>query len=347
MQEASQQLKAIHTMLSAGQRNLRIERHTLILWGLAGGVISLISDSILTPEQFPDNAQRALAWLLLLTFCFGSVAVMDWQLTRRAKQIRDEAWSFIHRQVLKIFWLLTSAGILFTFSMFFFGGGYMTFGVWVILLGLGLYVHGLFSEEMLEWAGALMMLIGMMSIASQLPYQTTKWIAASTFGIGLPLLAFMLDQGRTLPVWKRLSQSTLWVIAVLILPLVAHRYAAANILPDVAPIPLAAYRQLTDVTGVHVVSIPAGTEIPVTFEISGDIFDHASNPTFPLKISSPIEVAMRDGKLTGDTRFSGGTWLPKESLIVHIPWIKAEITPKQGAIVHSSLIVNLQSKATE
>ena len=347
MHEASQQLNAIHTMLSAGQRNLRIERHTLILWGLVGGVICLISDNILTQEHFPDNTQRALAWLLFLGVAFGSVAALDWQLTRRAKQIRDEAWSFIHRQVLKIFWLLTTAGILFTFAMFFFGGGYMTFGGWIILLGFGLYIHGLFSEELLEWVGALMMLIGMMSLASQLPYQTTKWIAASTFGIGLPLLAIMLDQGRTLPVWKRLSQSTLWVIAVVTLPLLAHRYATTNSLPDAAPIPLAAYRQLTDVSGVHVVSIPAGTEIPIKFEVSGDIFDHASNPTFPLKIASPIDVAMRDGKLMGDARLSGGAWLPKESLIVHIPWIKAEISPEQGAVVHSSLIVNLQSKAIQ
>lgn len=344
MHEASQQLDAIHTMLSAGQRNLRIERHTLILWGLAGGVLCLISDHILTAGQFPDNTQRALAWLLLLMVSFGCVGMLDWHLTKRAKQIRDEAWSFIHRQVIKIFWLLTTAGILFTFAMFFFGGGYMTFGVWIILLGLGLYIHGLFSEEMLEWVGALMMLIGMASLASQLPYQTTQWIAASTFGVGLPLLAIMLDQGRTLPVWKRLSQSTLWVIAVLVLPFVAHRYATENSLPDVAPISLAAYRQMSDVSGFHVVTIPAGAEIPVKFEVSGDLFDHTSNPIFPLKIAIPIEIALRDGKLTGDTRLPNEAWLPKESLIVHIPWIKAEITPQQGAVVSSSLIVNFNNK---
>lgn len=344
MHEASQQLDAIHTMLSAGQRNLRIERHTLILWGLVSGVICLISGNILTPEQFPDNTQRALAWLLFLVVTFGSVAILDWQLTRRAKQIRDEAWSFIHRQVLKVFWLLTTAGILFTFAMFFFGGDYMTFGVWIILLGLGLYIHGLFSEELLEWVGILMMLIGMTSLAAQLPYETTKWIAASIFGIGLPLLSAMLDGGCTRPARKRLSQSVLWVIAVLTLPLVVHRYATANTLPDVAPISLAAYRQTNDVSGFHIVSIPAGTEIPVKFEVSGDLFDHTKNPTFALKTTKPIELALRDGKLTGDTRLSGGAWLPKESLIVHIPWIKAELTPEQGAVVRSSLIVNFNNQ---
>ncbi len=346
MREVSQHLDAIHTMLSAGQRNLRIERHTLILWGLAGGVISLISDNILTPEQFPDNTQRALAWLFFLGVTFGSVAALDWYLTKCTKQTRDEAWSFIHRQILKVFWLLTIAGILFTFAMFFFGGGYMTFGVWIILLGLGLYIHGLFSEEMLEWAGALMMLIGLTSIATQLPYQTTKWIAASTFGVGLPMLGIMLDQGRALPAWKRLSQSTLWVVVVLALPFLAHRYATTNTLPDVPAISLASYRKLKDVTGVHVVSIAAGTEIPVKFEIAGDIFDHTGNPTFPLKIATPIDVALRDGTLTGDARLSGGAWLPKESLIVRIPWIKAELTPELGAVVRSSLLVDFKNKTS-
>jgi hypothetical protein len=346
MREVSQQLDAIHTMLSAGQRNLRIERHTLILWGLVGGVISLISDNILTPEQFPDNTQRALAWLLFLGIIFGSVAILDWQLTRRAKQIRDESWSFIHRQILKVFWLLTAAGILFTFATFFFGGDYMIFGAWIILLGLGLYIHGLFSEEMLEWAGALMMLIGITSIAAQLPYQTTQWIAASTFGIGLPLLGMMLDQGRTLPAWKRLSQSTLWVIAVLALPLLAHRYPAKNTPPDAPTISLASYRQLGDVTGLHVVSIPAGTEIPVQFEMSGNVFDHTSSPTLSLKTATPVELVLRDGKLTGDTRPSGESWLPKESLIVHIPWIKAELTPELGAVVRSSLLVDFKNKTS-
>ncbi len=345
MQRASQQLDAIHSMLSAGQRNLRIERHTLILWGLSGGALCLGSDDILTAAQFPDNTQRALAWLLLLIVTFGSVATMDWHLTRRAKQVRDEAWSFIHRQVLKIFWLLVGIGTLLTFAMFFFGGGYMIFGAWIILLGLGLYVHGLFSEEMLEWAGVLMILIGIMSLASRLPYETMKWIAASIFGIGCPLLASMLDQGRTLPSWKRMVQSALWIGAVLALPLLAHRNASAISIPDVPAISLSAYRQLADVSGFHVVRIPAGTEIPVKIEVSGDLFDNASNPVLPLKIATPIEVAMRDGQLTGDTRFPGGNWLPaREARWIQIPWLKAELTPETGAAIRGSLIVNLKSK---
>lgn len=340
MQAATQQLDAIHTMLAAGRRSLRIERHTLQLWGFTGGALCFFSNNILTVAQLPDLTQRAIAWLLLLAFVFGSVATLDWQLTRRAKHNRDEAWSFVHRQVLKIFWLLVSSGILLTFAMFFYGGGQMVFAVWLILLGLGLFVHGLFSEEMLEWAGALMMLIGMMSLLTHLPYQTTQWIAASTFAIGLPLLAWMLDQGRALPVWKRLLQSVGWLAAVLFLPWLAHRHAQA--LPDVTVMPLAAYRQLNDASGLHIVQLPAGTEIPVRIEVSGNVFE-PSQPILPLKIAAPIELVLRDGKLTGDARLADGTWRNQESHWLHIPWIKADLTTVQGASASASLMVNLHT----
>lgn len=346
MQGALQQLDAIHSMLFAGQRNLRIERHTLILWGISGGLLSLFSDNILTAEQFPDLTQRALAWLLLLVVTFGGIAIVDWHLTRRAKQVRDEAWSFIHRQVLKIFWMIVGIGTLLTFSMFFFGGGYIVFGAWIILLGLGLYVHGLFSEEMLEWAGALMILVGISGLASGLPYETMKWIAASVFGIGCPLLAAMLDHGRKLPHWKRMAQSALWLSVVLTLPLLAHRNASAPGLPDVPVMPLPAYRELSDVSGFHVVQIPAGTEIPVKIEVSGNIFDSTTNPVLPLKIARPIEVALRDGRLTGETRTPGGNWLPaREAKWIRIPWLKADLTPEAGAVIRGSLVVTVDTRS--
>ena len=114
---ASQQLNAIASMMASGQRNLRMERWSLILWGLAGGLLFLFSESIFTPAQLPDLRQRALAWLLLIALVLGAVGTADWHLTQRAKQARDEVWSFIHRQVLKVLWLLMGIGALLTFAV--------------------------------------------------------------------------------------------------------------------------------------------------------------------------------------------------------------------------------------
>ena len=114
----SQQLHAIHSMLTAGQRNLRLERHTLWLWGCRP-VCCLCCLSTFSPRSVPDLTQRALAWLALLLDGAGhSPATLDWHWTRQAKQTRDEVWSFIHRQVVRVLWLLMGLATLTTFAMF-------------------------------------------------------------------------------------------------------------------------------------------------------------------------------------------------------------------------------------
>jgi hypothetical protein len=341
---AARQLDAIHSMLSAGHRNLRIERHSLILWGITGGALFFLSAHILTPEQFPVVQQRAMAWLLLLSVVLSGVGLADWHLTRRAKQVRAEAWPFIHRQVLKVWWLLMAMGTLLTFAMFFFGGGYMLYSAWLVLLGLGLYVHGLFSEELLEWVGALVIVIGIISLAYRLPIETMRWISASTFGIGLPLLAAMLDRGRAFPARRRLAQTLLWLFSVLALPLLGQRYATALVLPDGPVISLESFQRQQDVGGTRIVALPKGTPVPVEIAVSGNLFDGATKPVLPLKLAESIEVLMVDGKLTGDTRFSGGAWQPaREARWITIPWINAELSTERGPLVRAGLVVDFKS----
>jgi len=348
---ASQQLTAIHSMLSAGHRNLRVERHSLVLWGLTGGLLFLLSETILTPDDLPVLEQRAVAWLLLLVACLGGVGLVDWQLTRRAKQSRDEAWSFIHRQVQKVLWLLLALATLLTFAMFFFGGGYMLCAAWLVLLGIGFYIHGLFSEELLEWVGALIILIGIGSLAARLSFDAMRWIAAAVFGLGLPLLAGMLDRGRHRSPFYRLGQVLVWLFAVLILPLWGQHRAAGRGIADGPVISLAAFRQLGDLGGERIVALPAGTVVPVAVELGGDIFAGRAAGTkpeavLPLTLAEPVEVLMVDGRLTGDTRLPGGPWqLAREVRWISIPWIKAELTPAQGPLIRASLTVQLRSGA--
>ena len=47
MTAPARQLDAIHAMLAAGHRNLRIERHSLLLWGIPAGLLWVLSESIL------------------------------------------------------------------------------------------------------------------------------------------------------------------------------------------------------------------------------------------------------------------------------------------------------------
>lgn len=344
-QLATQQLDSIHSMLSAGHRNLRIERHSLVLWGACCGVVILASNRILTAEQFPLLEQRAIAWLILLALTVSCVSLFDWHLTRRAKQARDEAWSFIHRQVLKVWWLLMSVGVLLTFATFFYGGGYMIFAAWVVLTGLGLYVHGLFSEELLEWAGALIISIGIGMLAFRLNHTASQWVAASTLGLGLPLLAVMLDRGRQRAAWVRLVQSVGWLLCVLIPPLLVQRLANASVPPDVQVVSLEEFRKQPAIQ--QIVVLPAGSIIPVKVEVSGDVFRADNASVLSLVLNGPIEVAMNNGQLTGDWRFPGEGWvLAREIHWISIPWIKAELTPQTGPEIRTSLVVKTLHQPT-
>lgn len=331
-------------MLSAGHRNLRIERHSLVLWGLAGGLLFSFSEHILTPEQWPLTEQRATAWLLLISVVLGATGVVDWHLTRRVKAARDETWSFVHRQMVKVLWLLMGLGTLLTFAMFFFGGGYMVCAAWLVLIGISLYVHGLFSEELLEWVGVLVILTGIASLGFHLNFTTMKWVSASVFGIGLPLLALMLDHGRRRPPWRRGIQSMGWILLVLTPPLLAHRLAVAAPLPDAPLYSLAAFRQNPAQPGAQIIALPAGTVVPVNIEVAGDIFRHAPSPILPLTLARPIELLMIDGKLTGDLRLPGEPWsLAREARWISIPWIKADLSAENGPAVHTRLLIGINS----
>ena len=325
-------------MLSSGQRNLRVERHSLVLWGTCCGGVILASNHILTAEQFPALEQRAIAWLILLALTLSGISLLDWHLTRRAKQARDEAWSFIHRQVLKVWWLLMSVGVLLTFATFFYGGGYMIFAAWVVLAGLGLYVHGLFSEELLEWTGALIITIGIGMLAFRLNITASQWVAASTLGLGLPLLAAMLDRGRQRAAWVRLLQSLGWLLCVLLPPLLAQHLASAAVPPDTPVVSLEEFRKQT--AAHQVVLLPAGSSIPVKFEVSGNVFRASNASTLPLVLNEPLEIMMNNGQPTGDWRFPSENWaLARETNWIRIPWIKAELTPQTGPEIRTSLVV--------
>lgn len=347
MTAPARQLDAIQAMLTAGHRNLRIERHTLLLWGIPAGLLFAISEHILTPAQFPDLTARALAWLTLLVVVLVSIATVDWFWTRKIKATREEAWSLIHRQVLKVLWLMMGLATLTTFAMFFYGGGYMLCAVWLVFLGISLYVHGLFSEELLEWAGLLTIVIGIASLLAQLPYETMRWVAATVFGFGLPLLAVMLDRGRHRPALFRLAQILAWLTVVLIVPVALEQRIHHRELPDILALPLADFLAgKGPAAGEAAIALPAGTPIPVDIELGGDIFaGSATNPVLPLTLNQPIELLMRDGKLTGDVRFPGEPWQESRQVRwLSIPWLKAELTRERGPRVTGNLVVQLRSK---
>jgi hypothetical protein len=228
-------------------------------------------------------------------------------------------------------WLLVALGVAFTFSTAFFGGGYMTFSVWLIVFGLGIYVHGLFSEQILEWAGVVMIVLGVAALAFSTPYLLTQWLAASAFGLGMPLLTTMLDRGHTKSPWVRAAQTALWVAVVVTPPAIAHQWWKSQEPPAAGVFSLDAYLRQSETPAAAIVALPAGTRIPLKVRVGGGVVEDNGAMILPLMLARPIELSVTDGKADGRFREAGGEWKRRAyNMWVQAVEMEGTLTPSTG-----------------
>jgi len=330
MSTVASQLEAIHSMLAAGHRSIRLQRHSLLLWGIAGGILCLVTEHIITPARFPGHLERALALLLFLGIVLSGVAVADFWYTRYRIEERDESLPFVQAQVIKVWWLLIGMGVLFTFATAFFGGGEMVFVIWLVLFGLGIYVHGLFSEQILEWVGVVMILLGIGALALPASYVATQWLAASAFGLGMPLLATMLDRGESKSAWTRAGQSVLWLAVVLTPAAFGYQWRESQSAPHAPRMTLESFLQQAPPRGSAIVTLPAGTRIPLTVRIDGNVVQDGSEFTLPLTLARPIDVVVVDGKPNGLFRVADGAWKKRSSMWIRGVEFGTTLAPSTG-----------------
>jgi len=308
------QVETIFAMMSSGHRCIRMERFSLILWGVTGGILCIVTDIL-----FSNVERSQTAVPIFLSIVLSGVALVDSFYSRHRRHAKGETFPFVHAQITKVWWLSLAMGVLFTFGSSYFGGFYMVYGAWLFVLGLGLFVHGLFSEQMLEWAGLLILSLGIVPLALNVPYEFSKWLAASVFGLGLPALSFLLDGGRARRSFRRVVQSLLWLLLVLTPPLAAQQFFRNHAPATIYNLPVVSLQafkleKASDKSGI--VELPAGTRVPVKVAIKGNIFQNEET-TMPLTLSRPLEISMENGKLSGYFRVAGGEWLYyKRNLIV-------------------------------
>ena len=313
-----------------------------MLWGLAGGLLAVFTDWVISEERFPVYWQRAVAEFVWLGLVLSAIGIVDYHYTREYAQARGETLSFTHAQVLKVWWLLIAMGVLITFGMNFFGGGYMVYGMWLVLLGLGLYVHGLFSEQMLEWVGVMMILLGIVPLALKLPFETIKWLTATVLGIGIPVLSLMLDGGQSHRAMRRLAQSALWLALVLAPAAVAYQYIESVQWVNAPMVSLEKYLRQHAAAGEQIVALPAGTVVPVRVEIEGNMLQADQTLSVPLVLSRPLEVVVVDDKLDGRFRLADGSRVyRRSSLRITVTEMQASLLPVTGPVVKTRLNVNV------
>lgn len=304
------QLEAIHAMMEQGQRSVRFERHTLVLWGLAAAFLILLIDAVFTPERFPIVWQRALAANSCIALVLAAVAVWDYRLTRAARRRRDEIISFVQRQLMKVWWLLMGIIVLINLGMNFFGGGYLFFSLTFALMGLAFYIHGLFSERILSWAGLVLIGLGLGSVALKLPYPAIEWLAVCVFGLGLPALAFVLDYKPAHATYgRRLILSAAWLALMLLPAAGVYALAQRGDVPSTPPVALADYlRRPVAPSGTEIVRIPAGSSVPTRIEVAADALAGDSSVILPLTLAQPLDIIVRTGVPDGRYRIGMGDW---------------------------------------
>ncbi|MEX8518372.1 MAG: hypothetical protein AB3X44_07645 [Leptothrix sp. (in: b-proteobacteria)] len=304
MNQAQQQLQSIHAMLNSGHRSVQLERHSLLLLGGVGGLIVALTEYLITADRFPELSQRALALLLWLGATLGGLSVVEHRLTRRARQRRNETLPFAQAQITRAWWMLLGMGVLGSCAMFFYGGGPMVYALWIVLLGLGIYLFGLFSQALIEWIGLATLLLGVAALAAGLPYQATHWLAASCFAIGMPLAGWLNRRHGAAGLPGRTLALLLWLTLVAVPPLALAQVSFTST-PETPPLALGS-GQLT--SGAQVLRLAPGTPVALHLDLDSPLLSAAAPASLTLQLNVPLEVALRDGAPDGRYRFGNGAW---------------------------------------
>ncbi len=329
---ATAQLEAIHSMMASGHRSVRLERHTLLLWGVASALLIIVTDMIFHLEQFKERWVFHFVVTAFISTVLLTVGIIDYRLTRRARAHRGETLSFVQKQVTKVWWLLIGLIVLLELGMNFFGGGFMFYGLVLALMGLAFYVQGLFSQQMLSWIGVLLIVLGLGSIAIQLPFLAQKWLAASTLGLGLPLLALVLDCPAVhgTPV-RRALFSVAWLCLMALPTAAAYHFTASSGTQDLKEISLTEFLAAPGDTFGLAVRLPAGSAVPVLWNFSGGVLS-GKNPVMNLNLDQDVVVALDgNGKPSGVFKPADGRWRKVQGGISFlVDDIKADLDPHNG-----------------
>ena len=325
---AEHDLHDIRAMLTSGHRCVRLERHTLLIWGLVGGLLCAFTDLVITRSRFPDLDDRALALFVWLLSWMGAAAGVDHVLTRRRRTARDETLPFVQAQITRAWWMLFFMGILGSVAMFFYGGGHMVYAFWTVLLGLGIYFFGLFSRPIIEWIGIATLLVGSAGLAAHLGMGTTKWLAADAFAIGLPLAGWMVERN----VGERFRGRTTALFGWLALVSAPALFLGGR----AAPVPGA---------DVSVLSLRPGTGVLLKMDLDSDLLAARPAAGLSFTLQEPLEIAMKDGIPEGRFRVDGGRWLSVRDGVLGLRISDLDPRIENGiAVVHAAASLKVSDR---
>ncbi len=338
--ETQKQLESIHTMMSSGHQSIRLEQHSLVYWGIAGGLLCASLTYIVNALSIADYFNQALVIFLFEAPILALAAFLDLRKTKLIRQSKQESIPFVQKQVTKIWWLLIALGVAIDFGLHIFGGAYMELSLWMFLIGLVFIIHGFFSSQPLARFGLLMMVFAIITIT--LPFQMMHWFAASVFGLGLPMLGYLLhgNHGHI-----SMMQLLLWIgiatapgVAIATIEKSFHQQQ----LEGINAISLAEYQQLSKSPQQQAVLLPQGTEIPLTLSIKSNVLEENKTIILPLTLGKDFSLTMASGEPNGSYRIAGESWSSlKDGLEIRLPEIKFGISEQDG--VFGKITISVQA----
>lgn len=310
-------LAALQGLLVAGHRPIRMRPGSLTRWGLAFATLAGSTDPLLRLPQLQDQpALQAAVAVLWLGLGMGLTAWLDWRAVQGAARQAEETLPFVQVQISKVWCLLLAAGVLYTGSTFFFGGAYQVYMVWLALVGLGLFLHGLFSQALVEWAGAAVFLMALLVLTSGLPLVWHRPLVMSTCGIGLPLLGGLLQRGAVpVPGLRRSMAAVAGLLAASVLPaMAAVQWSQSLALPPDIPLysPQALQQLGRDPAGWprHVaLHVEAGTPVELRLDVEGGVLRAApGGARLTYTFAQDMDLLLIDGKPSHHIRLAGQDW---------------------------------------
>ena len=312
--DSVEQIKAIHSMLESGHKSIKLERHTLALWGITVALLVIIIEwTFRAPFYFywiaSDWLERQFQKVALVAATLGTVIFLDTKLTVLARKKRDQSVSFIQQRLQYIYWMMAILFVLFVLGTLFFGGEGMIYGVGIILVGMAFFIHGLFSQQMLLWSGFLIILSGIFCVFFNSPL-TQMCLTLSVFGIGFPLLGWMISQNWDTSLGKSIASSLIWVLMIALSTWTLNTFFGYREHSDIQIVSYDDYRQGKVDGGEFLVNISAGTTIPIGVELKTNLTNFPARARMELKLAKDVQLAVNENKEIF-YKFDNGSWFNK------------------------------------
>lgn len=339
------QLRAIHTMLASGHASVHLERHTFLLWGLSAAFLILAVPELFSQERFTDPFERLVWQNGFISLVLIGTGYLDYRWTDQQRRARDESLSFVQRQITKVWWMLIALVVVINIGMNLYGGGSLFYGITLVLIGIGIYVHGLFSRQMLTWGGGLMMMLGLVLLVTTPEIEQQEWVAASAFGIGLPTLSILVNRTAVTTGRRELFLSLFWLGLVLSPASIAINLSSQTSYTGWPVVSLEDYLMGSpprDGEGL-IVTLPAGTQVPLKIKLEGDTFIPTNQAVLQMQVIRPVSIPVSAGEVENRLRIGQGRWKSGYDYRVRDWQVKSRLSPENGPEMELSLKLQFEN----